>query len=171
MMKNNKIIVDERQQQIKLKAFSAMGIFLFLSTAVIGLYKLHKTGSLTIEFWLLLLSYIILCFTEYYLGNIYPPQDEEGNFLPLTSSKEDFSIRNQYYFKRSIKFSIVFTILDTLIFNAMNIQLTSSFITDILISVLLGFCIAYILNLIFAEIHVKKYNALLKKMDSHDTDE
>ena len=170
MMKNNKIIVDERQQQIKLKAFSAMGVFLFLSTALIGLYKLHTTGSLTIEFWLLLLSYIIYCFTEYYLGNIYPPQDEDGNYLPLTASKKDFLIRNKFYVKKSIKFSIVFTILDTIVFKAINIQFTSSFITDILISIIIGFFIAYILNLILEEIHVKSYNNLLKKMDSEIED-
>ncbi len=166
MKMNSKL--DERQQQIQLKTFRILGIFLLICIGFMGYYKMYKYNTVPYEFYIVLIAFLILYFAPYLYNDIPHPQDTKGNYLPTSSSRTDVKVRIKHYFQRSFEFSLYFSILDILLLHINTLALNNLLFLTLLFTIGISFCIAFPLNILLGEFQIKKYNKLIQKLDEDD---
>lgn len=148
-------------------------IYLLISFVLIGLiiYKYintKKLDSANIETTIFLLISVVYFFFYYIKRNDKTNllTDIKGNKLPIGDSKKDKKMRNNNYIKESLIFSVIVVCLDLIsililkktdgLFIFSNVSFTLNIILNSLITFILCFFVAYLLELLIGKIILKE---------------
>lgn len=148
-------------------------IYLLISFVLIGLiiYKYintKKLDSANIETTIFLLISVVYFFFYYIKRNDKTNllTDIKGNKLPIGDSKKDKKMRNNNYIKESLIFSVIVVCLDLIsililkktdgLFIFSNVSFTLNIILNSLITFILYFFVAYLLELLIGKIILKE---------------
>ena len=148
-------------------------IYLLISFVLIGLiiYKYintKKLDSANIETTIFLLISVVYFFFYYIKRNDKTNllTDIKGNKLPIGDSKKDKKMRNKNYIKESLIFSVIVVCLDLIsililkktdgLFIFSNVNFTFNIILNSLITFILCFFVAYLLELLIGKIILKE---------------
>ncbi len=111
----NTPVMDERQLEITGKALNIAGGFLALCMVVAVIIDIVTTGEAGWELFALIGSCLVFLIASRKLGDIQPPKNWYGKFLPTGNSQKDRSIRKKSYLISSIVFAGTFALMDILL--------------------------------------------------------
>lgn len=183
-MKNqNNNLPDERQMQITNRALANVGIFMLVLLTAVFFYKLVVYEAFSWEGAAVLIAVIIIHITQRVMGEVERPKDVLNKPMPLGNSKKDKTKRKISYALESAIYALGFAVADILLVASgkddlsepeiaeklfANVGETGIIIITAVVSFIISFAVFYIIEYILSERKVKRYNALMAKLDAED---
>ncbi len=183
----NPYIIDERQMQIRGKSAAVAFVFVLICLGVATVYRVVTTDNIGWEFWVILASLAVMLIAGRIFGDIEAPKDIFGKPLPLGNSKEDKKARKKDYFLRSVYFALGMTVMEIILITTGEFELTDMDVAEaifpnlgrgatiavtVVIAFVSMFIISYVCDYIIGEkFKVKRYNALMAKLDAEEDEE
>lgn len=115
MKKHKTPPMDERQQQINIKAVAAGAAFLMLCMFVAMICDLIRYETLGWEFWGLMGTCIVIVAAKRIMGDVEAPTDIHGQPLPTGNLLADKQARRKDYALRSLMYAGICTVLSVLL--------------------------------------------------------
>ncbi|MBR6563150.1 MAG: hypothetical protein IKK70_04355 [Clostridia bacterium] len=187
-MKNqNNVQLDERQMQIRAKTTLVALTFALISLIVATAVRIMQTDDIGWEFWVMLGIILIMAVGDRFFGDIEEPKDMLGRPLPLGNNKEDRAKRIKNYALESGIFALACAVMDILLIATGKDDVTDMELAEMLfpnldkvvtvaITAVIAFVTMFVISFIFEYVigekyKVKKYNALLAKLDAEENEE
>ncbi len=179
--KNNTVVVDERQKQIRKTAGVIAGAFLLVCFIGQGIYNIATTGDIGWEIWAIIGYTLIFSISCNVLGDIEEPRSISGRPLPTGSSKADRLARIKDYVFDSVLFALACAVMDVILigFGAEDITdleiiklLFPSFNKTgiVILTCIFAFVTMFIISFIFdyligEKYKIAKYNKMIAELD------
>ena len=183
----NPYIPDERQMQIRGKSAVVALVFVLICLGVATVYRVVTTENIGWEFWVILATLAVMLISGRVFGDIEAPKDIWGKPLPLGNSKEDKRARKKDYLLRSVYFALGMAVMEIILIATGEFELTDMDVaeaifpnlsrgTTIAVTVVIAFVSMFIISFVFDYIigekfKVKRYNALMAKLDAEDEED
>ena len=183
----NPYIPDERQMQIRGKSVVVALVFVLICLGVATVYRVVTTENIGWEFWVILATLAVMLISGRVFGDIEAPKDIWGKPLPLGNSKEDKRARKKDYLLRSVYFALGMAVMEIILIATGEFELTDMDVaeaifpnlsrgTTIAVTVVIAFVSMFIISFVFDYIigekfKVKRYNALMAKLDAEDEED
>lgn len=159
-----------------------MAGFIFLIVCLVGkiAYDIIKYGELGWELGVFIVTCLIIVIANRVQGDVEIPKDMFNRPLPLGNSKQDKNRRKLCYCIESLIWSAGFAVIDIVLGSDIYDDLemirsafpslgkTECIIISALISFVVAFAVSMLIEYISGERKVRKYNAMLAKLDSDD---
>ncbi len=185
--KNNNNLLDERQMQIQAKSTLIALIFALVCLVIATIHRIITTDNIGWELWVIIGICIIMAYAGRFMGDVEAPKDVMGKPLPLGNNKEDKKARIRSYLLESAVFAFGFTALDVFFVAIGTTEMSEIDVAEFLfpglgrietiaLAALIGFVITFVVfgflhYIIVEKFRVKRYNALMAKLDAEDEDE
>ena len=178
--KNNTVIVDERQKQIRGKAGAIAGGFAICCVLAAMIYRMAKTDSIGWEFWCLIGTAFVYAIACRVFGDIEHPKSILNKPLPLGDTKEEKRIRKKDYAFGSAIFATACAVMDIILFSAgkedmaeyefirsyfPSLDKTQTIVLTAVFAFVSMFLISYLFDYLVGEYKVRKYNETMKELD------
>ncbi len=178
-MKNENIVMDERAEQVSLKAVRVAYFVLLLYVVGSMVYRLVTQGAWWWDLGALLVSTAALLIYNRAKGDLDVPRDFLGRVMTVGTDKASRQKRRKTYLADSFCFALFMTVMDLAFDKESLLELGSLFpdIDPILamavslsFSFALSFGICYALDYALGEREVRKYNKLCAQLDQEEND-
>lgn len=183
----NPYIPDERQMQIRGKSAVVALVFVLICLGVATVYRVVTTENIGWEFWVILATLAVMLIAGRVFGDIEAPKDIWGKPLPLGNSKEDKRARKKDYLLRSVSFALGMAVMEIILIATGEFELTDMDVSEaifpnlsrgatiavtVVIAFVSMFIISYVCDYFIGEkFRVKRYNALMAKLDAEEDDD
>lgn len=183
----NSNVLDERQMQIQAKSTLIALIFALVCLVIATIHRVITTDNIGWELWVIIGICIIMAYAGRFMGDVEAPKDVIGKPLPLGDNKEDKKARIRSYLLESAVFAFGFTALDVVFVTIGTTEMAEMDVAEFLfpgldrietiaLAALIGFVITFIVfgvlhYIIVEKFRVKRYNALMAKLDAEDEDD
>ncbi len=183
----NPYIPDERQMQIRGKSAAVALVFVLICLGVATVYRVVTTENIGWEFWVILATLAVMLISGRVFGDIEAPKDIWGKPLPLGNSKEDKRARKKDYLLRSVSFALGMAVMEIILIATGEFELTDMYAAEVIfpnlsrgatiaVTVVIAFVsmfiISYVCDYFIGEkFKVKRYNALMAKLDAEDEED
>lgn len=160
-----KLILDERQKEHISMSFAGGTFFGYLYTLFVVLYKFFKDKRFTNSYFdigLLIVMYITIYIYHIKKKEFDLPKTITGKILPTGNAFEEKKARYKHYIWDSLITTIIFIPIDFV--DERKIFIVQSQILNFFILVFIRFIMFFLINLIFGEYNVKKYNEYYDKL-------
>ena len=175
--------MDERQKQITGKAIVFGFLFLVVCLLIATIYRIVTSAEAGWELFAIVGASFVIIIARWIMGDIEQPLDHKNRPLPTGNTKPEKRIRCKNYAVGSVLFGAAFGVMDILllafgenevsekelaelIFPNLNKGLTIAITAVIAFTIM--FLISFLFDYIVGEYKVKRYNAMLAKLDQEE---
>lgn len=182
----NNNVLDERQMQIRSKSMLVTLVFVLACLAIATVYRVVTTDEMGWEFWVLIGACLVAAISNKIFGDIEAPKNINNKPLPLGDSKQDKKVRILDYALQSGIFALACAVMDILLIASGKDDVTDMDLAEMLfpslgrietiavtavIAFVSMFVISFVCDYLIGEHRVKKYNALMSKLDAEDEED
>lgn len=157
--RSKKFILDERQKEHLALSFAGGAFSGYFYTLFVIIFKFIGDRNFRNSYFdigLLIVMFMAICIYNIKKKEFDLPKTITGKILPTGNAIEEIKVRCKHYILDSLNITIKFIPLDFI--HEIRIQILQSKILNFLLILLIRFTIFFLLNFIYGEYNVKKYN-------------
>lgn len=188
MKRNNYSIepMDERQNQILLKAIVCGFIFLILCLFIATIWQIAATGDVGWELFGIIGASAVILIARRVMGDVEQPLDYKNRPLPTGDSKADRRVRCKSYAVGSAIFGLVWAVMDVLLIGFGSEEATDFDLAQMLfpslsreatiavtavIAFVTMFLISFLFDYLVGEFYkVRRYNRMMEQLDREESE-